>query len=124
MGIVSGAVLGEGGDVVGVIPHAMLAAGGEGERVSERSTPSVLVKLGEEGRERVSAASFYGAPIADPGLRWNGYEWLSQPLTIPMITDILVGRCGLDAPTQGRDGATFVRVYWTSRWVWHVRRGI
>jgi len=53
MGIVSGAVLGAGGDAVGVIPHVMLAAGGEGERVPVNGNPSVFVKLEEEGRERM-----------------------------------------------------------------------
>ena len=62
MGIVSGSVLEAGGDVVGVIPHAMLAAGGEGERVSENGTPSVLVKLEEAGRERVGVTGFYRTP--------------------------------------------------------------
>lgn len=60
MGIVSGAVLSEGGDAVGVVPHAMLAAGGEGERVPGDGSPSVFVKLEEEGREMVSLASLYG----------------------------------------------------------------
>jgi hypothetical protein len=32
MGIVSGAVRNEGGNVIGVIPYAMAAAGGEGEK--------------------------------------------------------------------------------------------
>ena len=63
MGIVSGSVLGAGGDVVGVIPHAMLAAGGEGERVSENGFASVFVKLEEEGRERVGAARLRYAPL-------------------------------------------------------------
>jgi len=53
MGIVSGSVLEAGGDVVGVIPHAMLAAGGEGERVSEKGPPSIFVKLEEAGRENM-----------------------------------------------------------------------
>lgn len=64
MGIVSGAVLEAGGDVVGVIPHAMLAAGGEGERVSEKDTPSFFIKLEEAGRENVSV----------PGLRRTPYD--------------------------------------------------
>ena len=61
MGIVSGAVLSGGGDVVGVIPHAMLAAGGEGERVPGDGPSSVFIKLEEEGREMVSLFGFYDA---------------------------------------------------------------
>ncbi|KAF9653848.1 hypothetical protein BDM02DRAFT_3182294 [Thelephora ganbajun] len=53
MGIVSGAVLDAGGDVIGVIPHAMLAVGGEGERVSGDDSTPVLVKSKEERMERV-----------------------------------------------------------------------
>jgi len=33
MGVVSNAAVKEGGSVVGIIPQAMVAAGGEGERV-------------------------------------------------------------------------------------------
>ena len=62
MGIVSGAVLEAGGDVVGVIPHAMLAAGGEGERVPEKGTPSVFVKLEEAGRENVGVSGLRRIP--------------------------------------------------------------
>ena len=59
MGIVSGAALGAGGEVVGVIPHVMLASGGEGERVPGNGCSSVFVKLGEEGREMVSVTGLY-----------------------------------------------------------------
>jgi hypothetical protein len=96
MGIVSGAVLGAGGDVVGVIPHAMLAAGGEGERVSGHSIPSAFVKSEEEGRERVGVVISYDTPITELGLRWNGYKWLLH-LMIFMFSDFLIGRCELDA---------------------------
>jgi predicted Rossmann-fold nucleotide-binding protein len=73
MGIVSGAVLGAGGDAVGVIPHAMLAAGGEGERVPVNGVPSVFVKLEEEGRERVGVIVPHCTPVTELRLRWNGY---------------------------------------------------
>lgn len=63
MGIVSGAVLSEGGDAVGVIPHAMLAKG-EGER--GESSPSVFIKLKEEGRERMEWVRLVMAPVSDP----------------------------------------------------------
>ncbi|KAI0052925.1 hypothetical protein FA95DRAFT_1044313 [Auriscalpium vulgare] len=50
MGVVSGAVLEEGGQVTGVVPSAMVAAGGE----VEAGKPSGLyVKLSEPGREQV-----------------------------------------------------------------------
>lgn len=53
MGIVSGTALDAGGDVVGVIPRAILAAGGEGERVSGDGSVPLFVKSTENGRERV-----------------------------------------------------------------------
>jgi len=49
MGIVSGACLQEGGDVTGIVPFAMVAAGGE----QEKSKSNIHVHLKEEGRERV-----------------------------------------------------------------------
>lgn len=53
MGIVSGAVLCAGGDVVAVSPRAMIAAeGGEEHASGDDSTP-VLVDMREDGRERV-----------------------------------------------------------------------
>ncbi|KAF9793301.1 hypothetical protein BJ322DRAFT_997833 [Thelephora terrestris] len=52
MGIVSRAALSAGGDVVGVIPYAILAGGGEGERFSPDGPMSVFDSLREDGRER------------------------------------------------------------------------
>lgn len=97
MGIVSGAALNAGGDVVGVIPHAMLAVGSEGERVSTEGTPSVCINLGEEGREMVGVISFCDIPITESGLRWNGCEWLPWLPTIPTFADFCIGRCEFDA---------------------------
>lgn len=54
MGIVSDAVIAGGGSVTGVIPGAMLRAGGEGERVKSKGGPDRHVQLGREGRESVS----------------------------------------------------------------------
>ena len=85
MGIVSGAVLEAGGDVVGVIPHAMLAEGGEGERVPGNDPPPVFIKLEEEGRERVCATCLCYAPMTELRLRWIGYE---RPLYPPTNPDI------------------------------------
>ncbi|KDR81489.1 hypothetical protein GALMADRAFT_134921 [Galerina marginata CBS 339.88] len=48
MGIVSGSVLRNGGKVVGVLPRAMVAEGGEGEKVGNAN-----VHLNEVGREKV-----------------------------------------------------------------------
>jgi len=50
MGIVSRAVLKEGGQVTGVVPYAMVAAGGEGQ--NETGT-AASVDLNEVGREKV-----------------------------------------------------------------------
>ncbi|KAJ2931337.1 hypothetical protein H1R20_g5660, partial [Candolleomyces eurysporus] len=49
MGVVSGAVLEGEGRVVGVVPYAMVAAGGEGEKTGS----GVMVNLNEAGREKV-----------------------------------------------------------------------
>lgn len=46
MGLVSGAVLESGGKVLGVVPYAMVRAGGEGS--------NAYVDLAEQGREAVS----------------------------------------------------------------------
>ncbi|PPR08106.1 hypothetical protein CVT24_010567 [Panaeolus cyanescens] len=50
MGVVSAAALQAGGKVVGVVPYAMVAAGGEGE---DRTKDSPKVFLDEAGREQV-----------------------------------------------------------------------
>ncbi|KAF9052672.1 hypothetical protein BJ165DRAFT_785699 [Panaeolus papilionaceus] len=50
MGVVSAAALQAGGNVVGVVPYAMVAAGGEGEG---REKDSSKVYLDESGRENV-----------------------------------------------------------------------
>ncbi|KAL1705883.1 hypothetical protein EV121DRAFT_187334, partial [Schizophyllum commune] len=49
MGTVSGAVLSGKGKVTGVVPYAMVAAGGEGEKSASKYT----VELNEKGREEV-----------------------------------------------------------------------
>ncbi|EJF62650.1 hypothetical protein BD309DRAFT_984780 [Dichomitus squalens] len=50
MGAVSGAVLDAGGQVTGVVPYAMVAAGGEVEQTKGTHTPHVQLK--EKGREK------------------------------------------------------------------------
>ncbi|KAJ7632134.1 hypothetical protein FB45DRAFT_911604 [Roridomyces roridus] len=50
MGVVSGAVLEKGGKVTGVIPSAMVAAGGESEKGDSRG---MTVKLNLAGREEI-----------------------------------------------------------------------
>lgn len=52
MGVVSGAVLEKGGQVLGVVPAAMVKAGGEGEK-GEPGSETVHVVLNEKGREKV-----------------------------------------------------------------------
>jgi predicted Rossmann-fold nucleotide-binding protein len=49
MGAVSGAALERGGKVTGVVPYAMVAAGGE----QEKGEAVVTVELNEAGREKV-----------------------------------------------------------------------
>ena len=58
MGRVSGAVLEKGGRVTGIIPHAMLAAGGEHDKITSKDSGEKLggeapVRLDEEGREGI-----------------------------------------------------------------------
>lgn len=50
MGVVSGAVLEGGERVIGVVPFAMVAAGGE----EEKTKSNIMVHLNEAGREKVS----------------------------------------------------------------------
>lgn len=60
MGVVSGAVLKHGGKVTGVVPYAMLAAGGEADKGDGTpQTPSVGYVLEERGREQVSGYQGY-----------------------------------------------------------------
>ncbi|KAJ7158349.1 hypothetical protein C8R43DRAFT_364531 [Mycena crocata] len=49
MGVVSGAVLERGGKVTGIVPYAMVAAGGE----EEKGDSPLNVKLNETGREKI-----------------------------------------------------------------------
>lgn len=51
MGTVSGAALDAGGEVTGVVPYAMVAAGGEKDQVTGSS--ATYVELKEKGREKV-----------------------------------------------------------------------
>ena len=54
MGVVSSTVLEHGGDVTGVVPFAMVAAGGERDKAqSTPEAPSVSHVLSEKGREKV-----------------------------------------------------------------------
>jgi hypothetical protein len=117
MGIVSGAVLGAGGDVVGVTPYAILAAGGE---TGDGSESPPLAKPEEGGRDRVSFVRFLYTSLVEPAPRWNRCGWPPPRLTILVFADFGLGRRELDARTESRDGATFVRFHWTSGWVWHV----
>ncbi|KAI0320336.1 hypothetical protein OF83DRAFT_1053375 [Amylostereum chailletii] len=53
MGVVSEAVLAKHGQVTGVVPAAMLAAGGEGDKTVAPEEYKVFVRLSEPGREGV-----------------------------------------------------------------------
>lgn len=55
MGVVSGSALEKGGKVVGIIPQAMVAAGGEKDKLDD-GNPRVLLK--EVGRETVCILFF------------------------------------------------------------------
>jgi hypothetical protein len=67
MGVVSGAVLINGGKVIGVLPRAMVVAGGEGEKVD-----SAKVYLNEVGREEVLYGfRYYVIPSLKPSIGGN-----------------------------------------------------
>jgi len=56
MGIISGAVLEGGGEVTGVVPWAMIKAGGEGDKgvgAENVGSKELHVVLNEKGRENV-----------------------------------------------------------------------
>ncbi|CAL1703449.1 unnamed protein product [Somion occarium] len=54
MGVVSGAALEKGGKVTGVVPYAMVAAGGEAEQMKGTSeSKGATVALDEHGREAI-----------------------------------------------------------------------
>jgi len=53
MGTVSRAALNAGGEVVGVVPYAIFAAGGEGERSSRDGANPPFDTLREDGKERM-----------------------------------------------------------------------
>jgi hypothetical protein len=57
MGLVSGAVLDGGGQVVGIVPRAMVAAGGEGAKING-SLASYAI-LNEPGRETVCSITYF-----------------------------------------------------------------
>ena len=62
MGIISGAVLEGGGEVTGVVPWAMIKAGGEGDKgvgveKVEAKEKALHVVLDEKGREKVRGNS-------------------------------------------------------------------
>jgi hypothetical protein len=61
MGIVSDAAVAAGGDVTGITPYAIVAAGGEGPK-AKRATQA-LALLQDPGREKVCPASV-SAPAA------------------------------------------------------------
>ncbi|KAI0694162.1 hypothetical protein C8T65DRAFT_585234 [Cerioporus squamosus] len=57
MGAVSGAALEAGGDVTGVVPYAMVAAGGEVDQTKGVHAPHIVLK--EKGREKVVVNSMH-----------------------------------------------------------------
>ena len=60
MGTVSGTVLSGKGKVTGVVPYAMVAAGGEGEKSASKYT----VELNEKGREEVETVNIFSDGMA------------------------------------------------------------
>jgi hypothetical protein len=56
MGLVSGAVIEGGGQVVGIVPNAMVAAGGEGAKTNSLASYAIL---NEPGRETVCSITYF-----------------------------------------------------------------
>ena len=83
MGIVSGAVLSAGGDVVGVIPRALLDTKEENERVAGDNSAPLLIEL-KDGRERVCVVRLRGT-LTESVLRWNVY---GRSRTVVAFSDI------------------------------------
>ena len=70
MGTVSGAALAAGGEVTGVVPYAMVVAGGERGQVGSAGAGAdhaTYVALTEKGREKVRSKSVYLRAV-----RWHG----------------------------------------------------
>ena len=61
MGAVSGAALEAGGDVAGVVPYAMVAAGGEVDQSKGIHAPHIALK--EKGREKVRSRGGFLASL-------------------------------------------------------------
>lgn len=54
MGVVSGAALEKGGKVTGIVPYAMVVAGGEAEQLKGvAESKGAKIALIEQGREKV-----------------------------------------------------------------------
>lgn len=64
MGVVSGAALAKGGKVTGVIPFAMVVAGGEKEKKA-KATLEALIALDETGTENVRSLFRRMNPFVD-----------------------------------------------------------
>lgn len=58
MGIISSTVLSHGGSVTGVVPAAMLRAGGEGEQTADGQTTGGHIDLVEEGNKKVRLSHY------------------------------------------------------------------
>ncbi|KAF9483869.1 hypothetical protein BDN70DRAFT_873261 [Pholiota conissans] len=72
MGVVSGSVLEKGGKVIGVIPQAMIAAGGEKDKLEDGSPRAVLEELGREAVETILVESMHERKV-EMAKRVNGF---------------------------------------------------
>ena len=81
MGTVSGAALAAGGQVTGIIPYAIVAAGGErGQDGGADHATYVALRLTEKGRERVRLKSVYLHAMRRPSgaLAWKGRRCIND----------------------------------------------
>ncbi|KAF8969942.1 hypothetical protein BDZ97DRAFT_1957525 [Flammula alnicola] len=75
MGVVSGSVLENGGKVIGVIPHAMIAAGGEKDKLRNDDPKVPLTEVGREKVETILVDSMHDRKV-EMARRVNGFVGL------------------------------------------------
>ena len=126
MGAVSGAVLEAGGDVTGVVPYAMAAAGGEVDQTQGNRLPPIQLK--EKGREKVRAAILVRRLcVVITSRALSQVEVVSVLDCVGwMITDgwnSHAGRRELYARAQSGDGKTLLWVHWAARGLRDIRGG-
>jgi hypothetical protein len=124
MGIISSTVLNHGGSVTGIVPAAMLRAGGEGE-----PTTGGHIDLVEEGNKKVRL--FHKCPrrstlrqsetsLSRLNLGQLRTFFIVSVALVTRVSDAWIGCRIFHARAQGGNGAPSFWVYRSSRGLWHV----